>query len=248
MFNKKWVVGNWKMNGRQGGNAALLNNLAKLSEEADALVGLAVPYVYLPQAVSICQGSPLFLGAQNVSQFQEDGAFTGEVSAQMLGDVGASFTLIGHSERRQYFAEDNQIIAQKLQSALDSQLVSILCVGESLVEREGGNESAVVRDQLSVLDEVDLDSLIIAYEPVWAIGTGLVANLEQIAQMHQFIYDQLLLKKKNTASIRVLYGGSVSDKNAADIFSVPNVDGALVGGASLKFDSFAAIVEASRGL
>lgn len=248
MFKKKWVVGNWKMNGRQSVNTVFLSSLAKLSKEIDSLVGLAVPYVYLPQATSLCQESPLFLGAQNVSQYAEDGAFTGEVSAQMLADIGASFTLVGHSERRQYFAENNQNIVKKLQASLGSQLFPILCVGESLAEREGGHAEAVVRSQLSVLGEVNLNSLIIAYEPVWAIGTGLVANLEQIAQMHQFIYGQLLLKKKNTASIRVLYGGSVSDKNAADIFSVPNVDGALVGGASLKFDSFAAIVEASRGL
>lgn len=248
MFNKKWIVGNWKMNGRQKSNRLLLDSLAKLPEAENVLVGLAVPCVYLSQAVDVCRGSSLIVGAQNVSQFDQDGAFTGEVSAQMLADIGASFTLVGHSERRQYFSESHQNIVQKLKSAVEAKLCPILCVGESLAEREDDQADSVVAAQLSVLDEVCLEQVIVAYEPVWAIGTGLVANLEQIAQMHQFIYGQLLLKKKNTASIRVLYGGSVSDKNAADILSVPNVDGALVGGASLKFDSFAFIVEASRDL
>lgn len=248
MFNKKWVVGNWKMNGRQHSNHDFLNKLIKLPEQNRVQVGLAVPYVYLPQAVLTCQNSMLMLGAQNLSQFNQDGAFTGEVSAHMLQDIGAVFTLVGHSERRQYFVENNQQIVQKLQSARESNLLPILCVGESLEQRKKEQEREIVQSQLSVLDEIDLEQMVVAYEPVWSIGTGLVANLEQIAQMHQFIYEQLLLKKKNTVSIRVLYGGSVGERNVTDVFSVPNVDGALIGGASLKFDSFAAIVKASYDL
>ena len=165
----------------------------------------------------------------------------------MLSDLGAQFALIGHSERRQYFAEDESVLAQKYANAVDAGVLPVLCVGETLAEREAGQDEAVVPKQLALLPAAAVlhQTVLVAYEPVWAIGTGVVASIEQIAQMHAFIQQHVLSLLNNDASIRLLYGGSVNADNCAAIFAVEHVDGALVGGASLKFDSFAQIITAA---
>ena len=164
----------------------------------------------------------------------------------MLKDVGVDIVLIGHSERSLYFNEKNDVQRQKIENVLRVGLIPLLCVGESLKEREDGREKEAVAYQLSVFKGLKTQNFAVAYEPVWAIGTGKVATKEQIADMHQFIYNEILSLCGNDANIRILYGGSVNDKNAADIFSVPHVDGALVGGASLKYESFTAIIHAAQ--
>lgn len=163
----------------------------------------------------------------------------------MLADLGVQFVLLGHSERRQYFGEDNETLSAKLDNALAAGLIPILCVGETLAQRQAAQEQAVVAEQLSVLRGKAMPHIAVAYEPVWAIGTGQVASAEQIADMHAFIYAELLSFANKSANIRTLYGGSVNAQNAQTILPLPNVDGALVGGASLQADSFAAIVQAA---
>ncbi|WP_434779842.1 triose-phosphate isomerase [Neisseria sp. Ec49-e6-T10] len=244
MLKQKWILGNWKMNGRQEQNQILLDGLAHLNIEQNMQVGIAPPYPYLHQSVSSLKNTTLLTGAQDISAFAEDGAYTGEVSAAILKDCGISFTLIGHSERRQYFKESNDILAKKLTNAHNNGLTAIFCVGEDLQQREANKAYSVVSAQLDVLDTIGYDQpIIVAYEPVWAIGTGKVATLEQIEAMHQHIYSHLLSKGANTANIRVLYGGSVNVENAATIFATPKVDGVLVGGASLNLDSFTQIIK-----
>ena len=245
MWQQKWVMGNWKMNGRQAANAALLSALRALPA-SDALVGVAVPAVYMAQAAAALADSAVWVGAQDVSGFGDNGAYTGEISAAMLADAGAQFVLLGHSERRQYFGEDNALLQTKWQHAIAAGLVPILCVGETLAQREAGAAETVVAEQLSLLAALGANTVAVAYEPVWAIGTGQVADAEQIAGMHAFIYRQLLSLSPSGANIRALYGGSVNPQNARSILALPHVDGALVGGASLKADSFAAIIRATE--
>lgn len=244
MWHKKWIFGNWKMNGRYADNAALLHELAKLPAHPAAHVGVAVPYPYLSQAQSALRESSVCCGAQDCSHFGANGAYTGEVSAGMAADCGAAFVLIGHSERRAYFHEDNALLRAKIEHTLAASLIPVLCVGETLSEREAGRENAVVAEQLAVLQDLPCTQIAVAYEPVWAIGTGVVASTEQIGAMHAFIYDKLLSMFGKNASIRLLYGGSVNAANAQNILSTACVDGALVGGASLKADEFARIIAA----
>ncbi|MCP2041011.1 triosephosphate isomerase [Neisseria sp. HSC-16F19] len=244
MWSQKWVLGNWKMNGRTARNQDLLEGI--LPQAACGVqVGVAVPAVYLA-AVAATAGQALWAGAQDVSRFEADGAFTGETSAAMLADAGARFVLVGHSERRQYFGEDNTVLAEKLHHSLAAGLVPVLCVGETLAERDVGEAEAVVARQLAVLKDWRAEGVAVAYEPVWAIGTGRVAEAAQIAAMHAFIYRQILSLCGEGAKIRVLYGGSVNAANAADILAIPQVDGALVGGASLQAEPFTAIIQAAR--
>ena len=247
MWQQKWIIGNWKMNGSQSANRQLLQALLKPVDVAAAYVycGVAVPNVYLAGVNEFTRDTSLAVGAQDVSRFAANGAFTGEVSAQMLADVGAQFVLIGHSERRQYFHEDNQELLIKLQNSMAAGLLPVLCVGETLAEREQGQEQVVVSAQLDVLASLGMREVVVAYEPVWAIGTGKVPSVTQIAAMHQLIYQQILSLCGEDVKIRVLYGGSVNAGNAAEILAVPHVDGALVGGASLQADSFAAIIQAA---
>ena len=245
MTMQKWVLGNWKMNGRVAANQALLSQLSQIQANEQVAVGVAVPSVYISSALQAA--SHTLIGAEDVSHFANDGAYTGEVSAQMLADVGAQFALIGHSERRQYFAEDESVLAQKYANAVDAGVLPVLCVGETLAEREAGQAEAVVAKQLALLQAAPVlnQTVLVAYEPVWAIGTGVVASIEQIAQMHAFIQQHVLSLLNNDASIRLLYGGSVNPDNCAAIFAVDPVDVALVGGASLQFDSFAQIITAA---
>ena len=242
-WQQPWIIGNWKMNGRRSLTAAFAQAWAAQRLPENVSTGIAVP---LPYLLDLKQAAPaLPVGAQDVSRFDKDGAFTGETSAAMLADLGAQFVLLGHSERRQYFGENNEILSAKLDNALAAGLIPILCVGETLAQRQAAQEQAVVADQLSVLRGKAMPHIAVAYEPVWAIGTGQVASAEQIADMHAFIYAELLSFTNKSANIRALYGGSVNAQNAQTILTLPNVDGALVGGASLQADSFAAIVQAA---
>lgn len=249
IWQQKWVIGNWKMNGQLQENNALVHKLRSLPAVEQVCIGITPPTVYLLQvhnAVQIVLNNKIHVCAQDVSRFSNKGAYTGEVSAEMMRDVGVDIVLIGHSERSLYFNEKNDIQRLKIENVLNVGLVPLLCVGESLKEREDGREKEAVAYQLSVFKGLKTHHFAVAYEPVWAIGTGKVATKEQIADMHQFIYNEILSLCGKDANIRVLYGGSVNEKNAADIFSVPYVDGALIGGASLKYESFTAIIDAAQ--
>lgn len=248
VWQKKWVIGNWKMNGQSETNLELIKQFNQLPKSNHVNIGATPPSLYIMQVRDALQNTNnnIEICAQDVSRFADKGAYTGEISANMLAEVGVRIVLVGHSERNQYFNEKNEVQRLKLENVLNAGLTPLLCVGESLKEREDGREKEVVSAQLSVFKDLNLKQFAVAYEPVWAIGTGKVASTEQIADMHQFIYDEILSLAGEGANIRILYGGSVNEKNAADIFSVPHVDGALVGGASLKYDSFAAIIQAAQ--
>ena len=242
-WQQPWIIGNWKMNGRRSSTAAFAQAWAAQRLPENVSTGIAAPLPYLLDLKKAAPALPV--GAQDVSRFDKDGAFTGETSAAMLADLGAQFVLLGHSERRQYFGENNETLSAKLDNALAAGLIPILCVGETLAQRQAAQEQAVVADQLSVLRGKAMPHIAVAYEPVWAIGSGQVASAEQFDDTHAFIYAELLSFANKSANIRALYGGSVNAQNAQTILTLPNVDGALVGGASLQADSFAAIVQAA---
>lgn len=236
----KWVLGNWKMNGRLASNQALLAALLTDAQVNVAHVGLAVPTVYMAQVAQTLSGQPMAWGGQAVSRFAADGAYTGEVSAAMLADLGASFTLVGHSERRQYFAESDEVLSAQICHAREAGLLPVVCVGEGLAAREAGEHEAVVAAQIDgvIAALQGSERVVVAYEPVWAIGTGLTASLGQIVAMHEKIRACLLEKLASSCTILVLYGGSVKADNAADILALSEVDGVLVGGASLVAEQF----------
>jgi len=247
-MSSKLVIGNWKMNGRHAANLALLGQMLENADINRDGVGLAAPAVYLAQLASVLQGSAIAVAAQDVSRFATDGAFTGENSAQMLADVGCRYVLIGHSERRQYFGEQNDALSAKLQAVAAAGMVPVLCVGETLAEREAGQELAVISQQLEALAAIKGQEYVVAYEPVWAIGTGKVATIEQIDAVHQQIRALVLQCYGASDSIRVLYGGSVKADNADAILSLASVGGALVGGASLEVNGFGKICQAAKKL
>jgi triosephosphate isomerase len=241
---KKLVAGNWKMNGSLAANEALL---AALRPVPAVDVALCVPYPYLAQ---LQRRPPGFeLGAQDVSEFAA-GAYTGEVSAAMLADFGCRYVIVGHSERRAMFGEDDSAVARKALSALSAGLTPIVCVGETLGEREAGEVLAVITRQLAavaeVLGQALLGRLVLAYEPVWAIGTGLSATSAQAEEVHAAMRVWLAEQGVDAAAVRILYGGSVKPDNAAELFAMPNVDGGLIGGASLAADDFMAICQAAK--
>ncbi|HJU49387.1 MAG TPA: triose-phosphate isomerase [Pseudogulbenkiania sp.] len=244
----KLVIGNWKMHGRHAFNAQLVTQLLASEQVNRAGVALAVPTPYLVSVGALLKGHRLALAAQDVSCFADDGAYTGETSANMLADVGCRYVLVGHSERRQYLNEGSETLRQKLLNAIAAGLTPVYCVGETLAQREAGHHIEVIREQLSVLDGIDGESIVVAYEPVWAIGTGKVASLEQIEEIHCEIKAECLRRLQGSANIRVLYGGSVKADNAMAILSLDNVDGALVGGASLVPESFSMICQTARKL
>lgn len=249
MWERKWVIGNWKMNGRLQNNNALMHRFRILPAADRVTIGLAAPTVYLLQlhnAMQIVLNNRILTCAQDVSRFPGNGAYTGEVSAEMMADIGVDIVLIGHSERSLYFGEKNEIQRQKMENVLAVGLIPLLCVGESLQDREEGRAYEAIAHQLTVLKGLNTKDIAVAYEPVWAIGTGKVATVEQISEMHDFIYKEILSSCGSDVRIRVLYGGSVNAANAADIFAVPRVDGALVGGASLAYDSFTSIINAAQ--
>lgn len=247
----RMVLGNWKMHGSLVANKTLLEGLKTgLVDVESVQCGVCVPFPYLSQAQAILQGSKLMWGAQNVSQY-EKGAFTGEVSVSMLRDMGCSLGLVGHSERRAIYGEDDATVAAKFVAAQQAGLKPVLCVGETLEEREKNITTAVVKRQvLAVLEKTGVDGLrgnAIAYEPVWAIGTGKTATPQQAQEVHAFI--RSLLAEHDSAlaqSLPILYGGSVKASNAAELFSMPDIDGGLIGGASLDVTEFISICKAAQ--
>ncbi|MCL2590003.1 MAG: triose-phosphate isomerase [Betaproteobacteria bacterium] len=240
---QKLVVGNWKLNGSLAANEALLKACEAL---AGADIAVCVPFPYLAQAASLLNG--MALGAQTVSEFKS-GAYTGEVSAEMLAEMGCRYVIVGHSERRTLFGEDDDMVGRKAAAALRAGLVPIVCVGESLGERDSGRVMEVVGSQLGAVWESigaqGLSRAVIAYEPVWAIGTGRTASAEEAQEVHASIRRWLAKYDVPAAEIRILYGGSVKADNAAALFAMPDVGGGLIGGASLAAGDFMAICRAA---
>jgi len=234
------VAGNWKMHGSRAANRALLDGILKGLSKDGAECAVCVPFPYLADIQERLRATPIAWGAQNVSE-HEKGAFTGEVSAAMLVEFGCRYVIVGHSERRQLYRETDEQVAAKFVAAQAAGLTPILCVGETLEEREGGKTEQVVARQLqAVLSKVKFGSAVLAYEPVWAIGTGRNATPEQVQAVHAF------LRQKVSNETRILYGGSVKPQNAQAIFAMPDVDGGLIGGASLVADDFLAILRAAQ--
>ena len=247
------VAGNWKMNGSNDANRALVQGIvAGVPDNKDVRLLICPPFPYISSVAGMIDGSSVSLGAQNMSE-HASGAFTGETAGSMLRDVGCDYVIVGHSERRALMGETSKVVAEKFKAALDCGLTPILCVGETLEQREAGQTTAVIDEQLNaVLDEVGIDAFskaVVAYEPVWAIGTGVTASPEQAQEVHRHI--RALLESMNAdvaAGIKILYGGSVKGDNAAGLFSNPDIDGGLIGGASLKSEDFLAIAAAAASL
>jgi triosephosphate isomerase len=246
-MRRKLIAGNWKMYKTAAEAVALVEELMKGAKGAPGDTLVAPPFTALAAVVKAAKGSAVAVAAQNM-HFEKEGAFTGEVSAGMLVDAGVTHVILGHSERRQYFAETDIGVAKKTRVALDHRLTPISCVGETLAEREAGRTMEVVGRQLgAILDAVTADearTVVIAYEPVWAIGTGKVATPEQAQEVHAFVRSRVAAKHGKAVAdvLRVLYGGSVKPDNVKGLMALPDVDGALVGGASLKADSFLKLV------
>lgn len=243
---RQLVVGNWKMNGNQQANAELLVQIvAGWQGEHTAEVVVCPPNPYLLHTFEKIAGSPVLLGAQNVSQY-DVGAYTGEVSAQMLAELHCKFVIIGHNERRRLQGETDEQVAQKFIAAQRANLIPILCIGESLAQRENGLHLDVIGRQLdAVFNHVGRDVFahaVVAYEPVWAVGTGKTATPQQAHEVHRFIREQL---GDVAESVRILYGGSVKASNAEQLFAIPDIDGALLGGASLDAEEFLKICKAA---
>jgi triosephosphate isomerase len=240
------VVGNWKMNGSHAANAELLAGLKEAGPWV-AEVAVCVPFPYLAEVALTLQGSPIAWGAQDCS-VHDSGAYTGEVSALMLAEFGCRYAIVGHSERRAYHGESDQLVADKAKAALTHRLTPIVCVGETLAEREAGQTHEVVKRQMSaVIHTIGhcVPQLVVAYEPVWAIGTGRTATPEQAQEVHALLRAQLRAATPHAPDMRILYGGSVKADNAATLFAQPDIDGGLIGGASLKAADFAAICRAA---
>ncbi len=248
-MRRKLVAGNWKMNGSLAQNAGLLDAVrGGMASIPNVDCAVCVPFPYLPQAQQRLAGSSVKWGAQDVHQL-EKGAFTGEVSAAMLRDFGCSHVIVGHSERRAYYGESSRLVAEKFLAAQKAGITPILCVGETLEQRENGTTEAVVAEQLDALIQLGgvgaLRNAVVAYEPVWAIGTGKTASSAQAQAVHAFIRQRVASHDSQIASgLCILYGGSVKANNAAELFAMPDIDGGLIGGASLVADEFLAICRA----
>ena len=247
-MKKKLIAGNWKMNGGLSANEALIHALRSgLPATVACQVALCVPSVYLAQVQSLLTGSGFDLGAQDLSAY-EGGAYTGEVSAAMLRDYGVRYCLVGHSERRQHHGETDAMVALKAQRALACGITPIVCVGETLAEREAGATEAVVKRQLAAVIHVNghcISEIVVAYEPVWAIGTGKTASAAQAQAVHALLRAQLKAASSQADRMVILYGGSMNAANAAELLAQPDVDGGLVGGASLKVPDFLSIIAAA---
>jgi triosephosphate isomerase len=247
------VAGNWKMNGSNAANAELVAGIIAGVPEGDGFSLLVCPpFPYLAAVAAQAEGSPVKVGAQNVSQ-HEKGAYTGEVAPGMLKDVGCEFAIVGHSERRSLYGETSEQVAAKFVAAQAAGIIPILCVGETLEQREAGTTEAVVDEQLNaVLDAAGIAAFakaVIAYEPVWAIGTGMTATPEQAQEVHRHIRARLAGEDQAIAEgVQLLYGGSMKGENAAGLLGQPDIDGGLIGGASLKADDFLAIAQAAANL
>jgi triosephosphate isomerase len=249
VVRQKLVVGNWKMMGSLAINLSLLHAVRSGSASLAASIGVCVPYPYLAQARATLAGSAVSWGAQNLSEHSQ-GAYTGEVSGAMLADFDCRFVIVGHSERRSLYGESNEMVAAKFNAALKARLTPILCVGETLAQREAGVADDVVAAQLdAVLTRCGTASLaraVVAYEPVWAIGTGLTATPEQAQQVHAQIRARVAARDANVATLlQIIYGGSVKPGNARELFANPDIDGGLIGGASLVAKDFLGICAAA---
>lgn len=243
-MKKKLIAGNWKMNGSLAVNETLIKSLLAGLGTPACQMALCVPSVYLAQCQSLMKGTAIDLGAQDVSQ-QPVGAFTGEISAAMLQEFGVRYVLVGHSERRQYHFETDAVVAAKAQRALACGITPIVCVGETLAEREAGRTEEVVKRQLAAVIHANghcISEIVVAYEPVWAIGTGKTASTEQAQQVHAVLRAQLKAASPQADRIHILYGGSMNAANAAQLLAQPDIDGGLVGGASLKAPDFLSII------
>ncbi len=241
------VMGNWKMNGSRSEGLALANAIAAGLKDGDQGIAVCVPYVYLSDVQGAIESTPLALGGQNVAD-QSSGAYTGEISAAMLKECGCTYALVGHSERRSYYGDTDESVATRFCQAQKEGITPVLCIGETLEERESDTTFAVIDRQLNaVINMAGIDALadsVIAYEPVWAIGTGKTASDEQAQEVHKYIRQQIAAKSQVVADkIQILYGGSVKPDNAKAIFAMPDIDGGLIGGASLDAESFLAIYQ-----
>jgi triosephosphate isomerase len=247
-MKKKLIAGNWKMNGSLASNEVLVKGLLAGMATPACLVALCVPSIYLGQMQGLLSGSPVDLGAQDVS-VHENGAFTGEISGAMLKEFGTRYVLVGHSERRQYHFETDLQVASKAQRALACGMTPIVCVGETLAERESGKTEEVVKRQLAAVIHLNghcISEIVVAYEPVWAIGTGKTASVEQAQQVHAVLRAQLKAATPMADRMHILYGGSMNASNAADLLAQSDIDGGLVGGASLKAADFLSIIASAR--
>lgn len=245
----KLIVGNWKMNGSRAANAALLDGIAAGLDDAKASVAVCVPAPYLQQCEDALKGGPIAWGAQDLSAYS-GGAYTGEVCAKMLSDFACRYVIVGHSERRAYHGESSELVAKKARAALDEGLTPIVCVGETLEQREAGQTFEVVGAQLgAVLELLPADAvgkIVVAYEPVWAIGTGRTATPEMAQEVHARLRAQLRARSGELADgVAILYGGSMKPENARELLAQPDIDGGLIGGAALKAQDFLAIIHAT---
>ncbi len=249
-MRQKLVAGNWKMNGSKASIKELLDGIKKgIGDVASAEVAVCPPFVYLSDVEAQLTGTPIVWGAQNIST-EEKGAFTGEIAASMLNDFGCKYAIVGHSERRSLYGEDDALVAKKYSVARAAGLKPILCIGETLEEREKGVTNEVVARQIdAVIDLEGVSALtdgVIAYEPVWAIGTGKTASPEQAQEVHQFIRQRIAEKDAAVAAkVQILYGGSMNASNASELLAQADIDGGLIGGASLKAEDFLTICRAA---
>ena len=250
-MKQKLIAGNWKMNGSLAANEALVHGvqqgLAQALDGKHAQVAVCVPAAYLSQVQQLVKGSDIDLGSQDVSA-HEQGAYTGEVSAAMLKDFAVRYAIVGHSERRQYHGETDEQVAHKAQRALSAGITPIVCVGETLAEREAGKTEEVVKRQLAAVIHTNghcISEIVVAYEPVWAIGTGKTASPEQAQAVHAVLRAQLKAATEHSERIHILYGGSMNAANAAELLIQPDIDGGLIGGAALKAADFLTIIAAA---
>ena len=249
MSARQLIAGNWQMNGALATNAALVEALKRGFGTPACDVAVCVPAPYMAQLQALVTGSPLALGAQDISAHAQ-GAFTGEQSGAMLKEFGVRYAIVGHSERRQYHGESDETVAAKTAAALAHAITPIVCVGETLAQREAGQTEEVVKRQLAAVIHVNghcISEIVVAYEPVWAIGTGKTATPEQAQAVHAVLRAQLHhASSMHAAGIRILYGGSMNAANAAELLAQPDIDGGLIGGASLKAPDFLQIIAAAR--
>ncbi|MDO4769944.1 MAG: triose-phosphate isomerase [Brachymonas sp.] len=248
-MTKKLIVGNWKMNGNLAANEALMQGVLAGVGQPACDVAVCAPSVYLPQLHGLLAGQNVIaLGSQNVSQ-HENGPYTGDVSAEMLKEFGVRYSIVGHSERRMHQAETDTNVAIKAKRALEAGITPIVCVGETQRERDEGMTDYIVRRQLAAVVHLvgsSVNDIVVAYEPVWAIGTGNTATPEQAQQVHAVLRKQLQAATDQAGAIRILYGGSMNAANAAELLAQPDIDGGLIGGASLKAQDFLAIIAAAQ--
>jgi triosephosphate isomerase len=245
----KLIVGNWKMNGSRTANVTLLEGIVAGLDNAHAACAVCVPTPYLQQCEEVLAGTPVAWGAQDVS-IHAFGAYTGEVCAQMLAEFACRYVIVGHSERRAYHREDSALVAKKAQAVLAEGMTPIVCVGETLEQREAGETAQVVGAQLdAVLEAIDaaaVQKIVVAYEPVWAIGTGRNATPGMAQEVHAQLRAQLRARNAEAAEgVTILYGGSMKPENAKDLLAQPDIDGGLIGGAALKAEDFLAIIHAA---